>query len=336
MRVTIKDIALKAGLSVSTVSLVLNNKPSRLSQKTKKKVLQIAKEMSYTPNLIAVSLKSMRTKTIGLIVPDIRNDFYSTLAKGLEDICMDNAWNVILCNSNARHERELEYIEILYSKGVEGIVLAMTSPESVEGVKSSVEISKNIPLVLLDLSLVNSKINAVTMNHEKGGYMATHYLLTQGHRKIGCITGPQYLEGSYSRLSGYKRALSEYNIDVDKSLICTGDYTYDSGTRAVETLLKKDITAIFAFNDMMAYGVFNGLSNHGISVPDDISVIGYDDILFSKFVRPQLTTIHQPIYEMGRRAGEILVGITNGDLIPPVISEFEPHLVLRQSVKLLK
>ncbi len=335
MRTTIRDVAEKAGLSVATVSLVLNNKPSRISEATKEYVRKVAKEMDYRPSQLAVNLKKMRSNTIGLIVSDIRNSFYSSLAKGIEDKCRENGWNMILCNTNDLAEREKEYIEVLYSKGVEGIVLGMASTGSYETAKRSVELmhAKKIPFVLLDRSVVSDVCNAVVADHEKGGYAATRHLLELGHRRIACVTGPAYLEGSSSRLAGYRKAFKEFHVTVDESLIVPGEYTYESGVEAAEQLKEKDFSAVFAFNDMMTYGVCQGLRKQGKHIPDDVSVVGYDDSFFSQIFDVSLTMVRQPFYEMGKQAGEILIDIADHGRKQPSVVEFQSELIIRSSTK---
>ena len=332
MRTTIKDIASKTNLSVTTVSLVLNNKPSKISQKTRELVLATAREMNYMPNQLAVGLIKKRTKTLGLIVSDIRNDFFSSLAKGIEGECRRKGWTLILCNSNDYHDRDMEYINVLASKSVDGILYCMSIDSDYQNFKQSFDLLNHlhIPFVLLDRTYPLPYQAAVKMDHAQGGYLAAHHLIELGHRRIACVTGPHYLEDSISRLKGYQKALSEAGIPFDPSIIYEGSYDASSGESAVDSLLGKNFSAIFAFNDMMAFGVCRGLKRHGLSVPSDVSVVGYDDIFLAEALEVPLTTIKQPVGEMGCAATrKIIAMIENEPFAEDTL--FKPELIIRSS-----
>lgn len=332
MRTTIKDIAAKTNLSVTTVSLVLNNKPSKISQKTRELVLKTAREMNYRPNQLAVGLIKKRTKTLGLIVSDIRNDFFSSLAKGIEGECRRNGWTLILCNSNDHHDRDIEYINVLASKSVDGILYCMSIDSDYHNFKQSFDLLNelHIPFVLLDRTYPFPHLASVKMDHTLGGYLAAHHLIELGHRRIACVTGPHYLEDSYYRLDGYRKALNEAGIPFDSSIIFEGCYDAESGESAVSALLNKDFSAVFAFNDMMAFGVCRGLKKHGLSVPADISVVGYDDIFLAEALEVPLTTIKQPVGEMGSVATRKIIATIEDE---PFTEDtlFEPKLIIRNS-----
>lgn len=335
MRPTIKDIAAKTGLSVTTVSLVLNNKPSRISAETRELVFKTAKELKYRPNQAAVLLRSGESKTIGLIVPDIRNDFYGNLAKGVEDYCQQHDQAVILCNSTNSYEREREHLNILDSKGVDGIILTLSATGSLETTQKTIDKLTNsgIPFVMFDRSVVSVKSNIVSGDHFHGGYLATQHLLDLGHTKIACITGPSYLEGSASRFAGYQQALEERGIALDQSLVVASDYSFEGGFDAFDALYKKDFSAVFAFNDMMAFGALKNMESKGIRVPEDLSLVGYDDVFFSQIVNPPLTTIHQPAYEIGMQSAKVLLDINAGTVAPPYLKIYKPQLIVRGSTK---
>ncbi len=336
MKVTIKDIAKAAGLSPATVSLVLNNRPSRIAESTKERVLSIAHEMGYRPNSAAVSLRTNRSYTLGLIVPDIRNDYYATYARGMEDFCAEYGWNMIFCSTNNNLERERQAIEALCTKNVDGISLVATPSEEVKNnfiANRELILSMKIPLVQMDLTAYKKPINAVISDHEKGGYMATRHLIALGHRKIAFITGPFALEGCQSRLMGCKKAFEDYNIPWNDELIYKGNYSYASGLDGMDYLSDKDFTAVFAFNDLMACGVYKGLEKYSLSIPEDISVIGYDDHFVSSILGVPLTTIRQPIYEMGKESARILIHSTEEEVSEPVISKFDLKLIVRDSTR---
>lgn len=332
MRITLKDIAKETGLSTTSVSLILNNRPNKISEKTKELVLKTAKEMGYRPNQLAIGLIKKRTKTIGLIVPDIRNSFFSLLAKGIEDACQKNGWTMILCNTGENGVRDAESIRVLSSKGVDGIIYSM-SKDATETLPDTIALFKgyDIPFVMLDRFVPSIPAPIVTLNHEMGGFLAGSHLISLGHKRIACVTGPSILEDSRLRLVGFKRAMEENNIPFDESLLIEGNYQMDGGMEAAEKLTGKDFTAIFAFNDMMALGIYKSFSERGIKIPTDVSIIGYDDTFFSEFMEVPLTTIHQPIEKTGAAATDALIeAIESGKHIEP-FPFFEPKLIVRKS-----
>ncbi len=334
MRVTIKDIAKKTGYSVSTVSIALNKKEFRLPQKTRDEILKTAKEMGYVRNQTAISLRKKRSNTIGLIIPDIRNDFYATFAKGCEQTCSENGWGLIITNSDNHQEKESRYIDMLYQKNVAGIIMARASLYNEKPIDTFGQLKKlKIPHVLLDFS-GTSVSNVVSSDHELGGYLVTKHLLKLGHRKIACITGDLSLEGAKSRLNGYQKALQEAGIAYDKRLIYESDYTFETTREVVKKMDLGGFTAVFAFNDLMALAFENYVRENGYQVPRDFSVAGYDNTAISKIMYPSLTTVDQSVQKMGASASNILMDpdVENGR----VIKEFTPHLILRESTAQVK
>lgn len=333
MRTTIKDIASYTGFSVTTISLVLNGKAKKIPKQTKDIILEAAEHLNYHPNQIAVGLVKKRTNTIGLIISDVSNVFFSNLAKGVEDECRRQDWNLILCNTNDKHSRDISYIQVLADKGVDGILFCMALDSSKKKGMESVGLMDKlkIPFVMIDRYLEGARCCFVSVNHELGGYLATEYLLELGHRRIGCVTGPDVLEDSMARLTGYKKALAGHQIDFDASLLYHGNYDRESGVKGADILVDKGVTAIFAFNDMCAYGVYNRLKRMGKSVPGDISLVGYDNIFFSEILDVPLTSVEQPVYKMGVEAVRQLIdGIESGSCSEKSIL-FQPQLVVRES-----
>ncbi len=333
MRATIKDIAKMVGLSPASVSLVLNNKPCKISEASRERIKAAAKELHYRPNQIAQNLKSRQSNSIGLIVANIRNDFYSSFAKGVDESCRKNGKVLTICNSNFD---ELECLEIMYSRGVDGVIICLASTNGVEQIKLAVDsVEENgIPYFLLDKTVEREHSNFVLTDHKLGGYLATKHLIDNGHKKIACITGPSHIEGSKSRLRGYKKALEEAGITFDESIVIPGAYLYEDGYDNAQKITQmKDVTAIFTFNDMQAFGLYNRLKELGKSIPDDYSIVGYDDHLYASLTSPPLTTVNQPIYDMGVSVGEAISNLhVDGErVVPPII--FEPKLVIRDSVR---
>ncbi|SHK20449.1 LacI family DNA-binding transcriptional regulator [Hespellia stercorisuis] len=335
MRTTIKDIANHTGLSVTTISMVLNNKADSIPESTKEKVFKAVKELNYRPNQMAVGLVKRQSKTIGLILSDVSNSFFAMIAKAIEDGCHEHGWNLILCNTNNHHDREVAYIQALIDKSVDGIILCMARENTKKRLSETISIlnENHIPFVMLDRFSPQMDCGAVIVNHELGGYLAGKYLLDMGHRRIGCITGPNDLADSNDRTKGFEKALKEYSMKLDPSLMYEGDYDIDGGEKGTEYLMKKGVTAIFAYNDLTAYGVYRYAGRIGKKIPDDFSVIGYDDVTFSEIITPPLTTIRQPVYDMGIEAvRQVIKGIQQGDGKYERI-EFDPEIVIRFSVK---
>ncbi len=336
MRTTLKQIADAANVSVTIVSQVLNNKECRVSPEKRKLICETASRMNYRPNQLAVSLKRGTTNTIGLAISDIRNDFFACLAKGLEEECQKNNWNVILCNSNDSHEMDMKNLRMLTDMGVSGIVFGMASESTAQMAEECVDllIREHTPYLLLDRYIDTHTGGIISVDHAQGGFLAADYLLGKGHRHIACITGPSWLVDSQQRLSGVRKAFEKYGCQLDQRVITEGKYTYESGAEGMKKLLSSGlpIDAVFAFNDMMAIGAIQYLRENGYRVPEDISVMGYDDIFMDRFMETPLTTIRQPAEQMGRSAARQLIG---GNIEYQNNQEriiFQPELIERGTV----
>lgn len=337
-RTTIKDIANKAGVSVTTVSMVLNGKEHRIAQETKKKIIDIANELDYRPNQLAVGLITKRTNTLGLILPDISNSFFGELAKGAEKTASENAYNIILCNTNDTAEKDYEYLNILLDRGVDGVILVPSGrgmDETTPKVFSLLEQSQKA-LVLADRIKPGDRYVGVTLDQKAGGFLATDYLIQNGHKKIGCLTGPLGMLNAYLRYQGYRKALEQAGIKYNAKLVKEGNYHIEDGVKLSKELFHQGVTAIFASNDLMAYGVYQSAVKQGIKVPEELSVVGFDDIFFSQFAEVPLTTIHQPAYEIGKKAVEEVMGLINGNKKKNEKFIFEPELIIRDSVKSIR
>ncbi|EIV99403.1 LacI family DNA-binding transcriptional regulator [Thermoanaerobacter siderophilus] len=331
MAVTIKDIAKLANVSITTVSRVINNKSEGVSEETRNRILQLVKELGYQPNAIARGLVTKKTKTIGLIIPDISNPFFPDIARGVEDSAHIYGYNVFLCNTDDNLEKESEYINALKEKYVDGIIFTSSSIPKHEHITDLIK--SGIPVVIMDRRIDSEDIYGVFLDNYEGGYIATKYLIDLGHKRIGCITGPLYISNAIERLEGYKRALVDNEIEVDNRLIFEGDYKINSGIIGAEKLLEHEVTAIFASNDLMAYGAYKAIRSYGYKIPDDISVVGFDDIQLSQILEPQLTTIRQPAYDMGLTAARMLIKLIEGKKMNKKIANFRPQLIIRQSTK---
>lgn len=337
MRVTIKDVAEKVGLSKATVSLVLNRKETRISEETRLLVINTAEEMGYRPNKVALSLSKNNTKTVGLIIPDIRNSFFSDIAKGFEDEAYRFGYNVFFCTSDNNTERELQHIQALLDWGVDGIALDMAADFKYKGKKTFSLLEKSsVPIVLVDRNVGINRYVSVMIDNDIGAYEATSLLTKLGHRKIGCIAGALWLDCDTQRLNGYKRALADVGIPYDASLVKEASYQFSSGEAICRTLLDSNVSAIFAFNDLMAYGAMNALESMGLKVPQDISIVGFDDIFIPLARNNLLTSVVQPAYEMGRKSFSCLMDVINRHDATISSHIFKPQLILRESVAQFK
>lgn len=305
--ITIKEIATEAQVSIATVSMVLNKKDKKISETTREKILYIAQKYNYTPNTMARSLITKQTYTIGLVIPDIVNPFFPEIARGVEDKSSELGYSVIYCNTDDKIKREDKYINVLTEKMVDGIIFAHSSDRQ----KGFDSLDKcKVPIILIDRDYDNSNvIGRVIVENKEGAYTATSYLLERGYRNIAYIAGSATTATAIGRLEGYTQALADRNIIVKNNLIKVGEYKMQWGIEAVEQLLTENepIDGIFCGNDLIAIGAIKSLRERGLKVPEDVGIVGFDDIYLASMVEPPLTTIKQPNYEMGYKAAELLI-----------------------------
>lgn len=324
-----RHVAERANVSVTTVSHVINE-TRPVSDELRQRVLAAMDELGYQPNLLARSLRQGKTHTIGMIIPDNANPFFAEMSRGVEDTSFEQGYSVILCNSDSNLDKELLYANVLAEKRVDGIlfVAAGLSTERILDLQA-----RRMPLVVVDRDLPEAAVDSVLTDNAQGGWLATHHLVELGHHRIGCITGPSDITPSAERITGYRQALDESGIPVDKALIVRGDFQYDSGYQAASQLLQMDDppTAIFACNDLMAIGVMSAALKLGLHIPADLSVIGFDDVRLASFANPPLTTIVQPKYEIGVIATTMLLERMHDLEMPARRRVFETNLLVRQS-----
>ncbi|AHJ01716.1 TPA: substrate-binding domain-containing protein [Vibrio parahaemolyticus] len=332
---TMKDIAKLAGVSTSTVSHVIN-KTRFVSEEISERVNNAAKELNYyAPSALARSLKVNRTKTIGMLVTTSTNPFFGEVVKGVERSCYHKGYSLILCNTEGDNERMRQSINTLLQKRVDGLILMCSS---LEGERIDVfERYPDIPVVVMDWGPMLFTSDKIQDNSLRGGYLAAKYLIDCGHTEIGCITGPLIKHQAQMRYEGYKRAMNEAGLEFNANWIIESDFECEGGYQAFKKMAERGTlpSSIFVSNDMMAMGVINAANELGIKVPDDLSIIGYDDIHIAKFMSPSLTTIHQPKYRLGQAAVETLVRRLDDKSNEAQVVQLEPTLVVRNSVKLL-
>lgn len=332
---TMKDIAKLAGVSTSTVSHVIN-KSRYVSEEISVRVNSAAQQLNYRPSALARSLKVNRTKTIGMLVTTSTNPFFGEVVKGVERSCYHQGYNLILCNTEGDHERMRESINTLLQKRVDGLILMCSS---LEGERIEVfEQYPDIPVVVMDWGPMLFTSDKIQDNSLRGGYLAAKHLIDSGHTEIGCITGPLVKHQAQMRYEGYKRALNESGLDFNANWIIEADFECEGGFEAFNKMLAKGRlpSAIFVCNDMMAMGVINAANAKGIRIPEDISIIGYDDIHIAKFMSPSLTTIHQPKYRLGKAAVEALLNRLEKGATDAQVVQLEPTLVERATVRNIK
>lgn len=316
-------------MSVTTVSHVVNG-TRRVSDGLRQQVLTAVNELGYQPNALARSLRSKKTHTIGLVVPDSANPFFAEVARGIEDVSFEEGHSVILCNSDGDLRKELLYTDLLVEKQVDGI-LFVAAGFSAEHILRLLE--RRIPVVVVDREIPGVSVDSVLTDNEQGGWLATHHLIKLGHRRIGCITGPSDLTPSADRVTGYQRALQQSGLPVESELVVRGEFQSDSGYQAAHSLLgmKDPPAAVFACNDLMAVGVLGAAYERSLQVPDQLSVVGFDDIGLASFTNPPLTTVAQPKREMGALAARMLLDRMHDPELAPRRRLLETKLVVRRS-----
>jgi len=309
MKASIVDIAKKAGVSPATVSLVLNNKPNRISDETKRHVIRIAREANYSPNQIAVSLVTQRTSTIGLVMPSMENPFFWRILQGAERFAFAKGVALIICNGEERSEKYFRILDDLIRRRVDGIII-MPPNDINEGNNNDdmrkVFDSNTTPMLLVDRAVSNVFCDFIALDNHAAGVLGTEHLLLHGHTRIGLLSGPKNSYSADLRLRGFLDTMSKHGIEVSDEQIYYGDYETASGYAGGRHLLAQGVTSIFACNDFMAYGAYQCAMDMHISVPDRLSLIGIDNALGDRLPIP-ITTIRQPEAEMGEKACEVLL-----------------------------
>ncbi|MDT8860135.1 LacI family transcriptional regulator [Alkalihalobacillus sp. MEB130] len=332
MQPTIYDVAKKAGVSIATVSKVINNN-GRIGKDTRKKVLKIMEELNYHPSVLASGLTRKRTETIGVLIPDLANPFFAEITASMEERAHELGLSVVICSTNDSEEKEAKYISLLMRKKVDGCILAsrFTQVSLIENM-----IKQGIPVALTSQDIPSLNLNTVSVDDYKGGYQATAHLASLGHKKIATIA-EKNVRSSHERIKGYMDAMIEKGLAVEDTYIVEVEPTVKGGKEAAERLLTSEDppTAIFAGNDILAIGVSQGARACQLEIPNDFSVVGFDNTLLATICDPPLTTIAQPIQQIGRQIVDVLVSEINGELDYKQRIMLPPELVVRESTKKL-
>lgn len=331
MNITIYDVAREANVSMATVSRVVNGNPN-VKPATRKKVLSTIERLGYRPNAVARGLASKKTTTVGAIIPDISSIFFAELARGIEDIATMYNYNIILSNSDQNKEKELHLINTMLEKQVDGIVFmgGKIREEHVAQFKSA-----PVPVALAATIDESFTIPSVNIDYELAAYEAAKLLIEHGNAVPAFVTAQEETEVNNQKYKGYLRALEESGAALNDSYIIKGDYTYDSGIEALQQLMALDEkpTGIFVASDEMALGVIHGAQDMGIKVPEDLEVFGFDNTRLATMVRPELSTIAQPMYDIGAVAMRLLTKFMNKEEVAE-LNVILPHQIMeRDSTK---
>lgn len=332
--ITIRDVAKKAGVSISTVSRAFNNY-SDINSKTRENILKVSEELGYVPNIAARSLVSSKNYRLGILIEDydlvgLANQMTFEVVMSFKNAATRQGFETVLLTTTSDMQKSQRLDKLFYEKHLDGAF--------VMGLKMTDEYYKELkeigmPCVLLDINIKSPMVSCIGIDNVRGAFLATEYLIKNGHRNIAFINGSREAFVSYERLDGYHLALNKYNIPMQNLLVEYGDFTDKGAERAVEKLFDKsnDITAIFCASDLMAIGAINKLNELGLSVPEDVSIVGFDDIFAASFMSPKVTTIKQDRNKIGENAMNILLSSINRQKTDRLL--IEPELVIRETVK---
>jgi len=326
---TIYEVSELAGVSLATVSRVMN-KNAKVSDKTRIKVEVAMKELGYRPNSIAQSLASSRSNSIGILVSELHGPFFGQMMAGIESELRAAGKHVIITTGHSEEDKEKDGIEFLIGRNCDALII------HVEAVSDDylIELSKGkTPIFLISRHIEDLKENCISLDNELGGYLATKKLVEQGHKNIAYISGPQFKADASNRLVGHKRALAEYDIQFYEDLLYIGDFKETGGSEGLKHFIDKKLTfsAVVCANDEMASGVLKYAREHGFELPEQLSIMGYDNVIFANYLYPKLTTIDNPINEMGHMAAKLVLKNVYQKKLD-IKHIFEPSLVNRNSV----
>lgn len=327
---TIKDVAKEAGVSVATVSRVINKSP-KASQNSIDAVTQAMSKLGYRPNAAARALVSQSTNTIGVLVGDVSDPFFGTLVKSVDNVARENGKHILIGNGYHNADDERRALDLLANSRCDALVIHAKGLSDEELIAYAKEVKG---LVLINRHIPELAERCISLDNRKGAFLATEYLIRHGHRKIACIASSHDIEDTDERLQGYQSALKEHGIELSKSYVEYGEPNSDGGEVAMTNLLTKslEITGVVAYNDYMAAGALATLEQNGIDVPQQVSMVGFDDGLIARFVHPGLTTIRYPIEMMAERATRLALALSHNEKVEDETIIFSPTLVRRDSV----
>ncbi len=326
---TIKEVSRLAGVSISTVSRVLNDTVP-VADETKRRVLNAVQKLDYQPNAFARGLVTNRSGGVGVTVNDLSSPYFGTLLKGVEEVIEEAGMHLIVASGHAKAETERRAVEFLKQRRTDALIIHSEELPDADLLNWA---KGDIPILVIGRYIAELAKSCVYLDNETGGRLATRHLLEKGHRRIAHITGPLSIHDSRERLVGYRRALEEAGLNYEEDFVVEADFMEAGGQIATKRLLERklDFSAIFVANDQMAVGVLQTLREAGLRVPEDISLVGFDDVLLARYLYPALTTIRQPLFEMGQAAAKLALAALDGKEMG-VRRKFEPELIVRKSV----
>jgi LacI family transcriptional regulator len=326
---SISDVAREAGVSIFTVSAVVNNK-THVRRNFRERVERAIQKLNYRPNLIARSLIKQRTQTIGMVVPDIANPFFPMVVRGAEDAALKQGYNLLLCNSDDSLEKEESAIELLLSKRVDGILLTKAAGDFSPALRQMIK-DVNIPFVMVMRTYPQLTKDAVITDDYQGAYEAVCHLARSGRRRIGLISGPLKVSNAKERWRGFRDALQVSNLPYDPGLVVEGDYRIESGFRAGHSLLSHRPDGVYVANHLMTIGLLQAVDEMGLRCPEDFGLVSFDDYPWLGVFRPRLTTVELPKLQLGTEATELLIQRITGHPGKPVLKKLSPELRIRES-----
>jgi len=327
---SIRKVSKVAGVSVATVSRTMSH-PDRVRKETREKVLEAIKAVGYRPNMMARNFRAKKAFAVVVLVPNIANPFFSRVIRGIEQGAQAEGYAVLLGDTQGLKEREAEYISLVSSRQADGVIQLSANVDGVLDILGDVD--GPVPLVNACECAVNPPCPTIRIDNVAAAQKAMNHLVSLGHERIGIVLGPSDSPLTIDRLKGYKLALKEHKLPFDKRLVVSGDFSLGSGRRAVASLsaVNKPPTAIFCCNDEMAIGAMHRVKTDGFRVPEDISIIGFDDIEFASYVDPALTTISQPTEELGKVAFAVLLDLLEGRKPEQMEFVLPTELIVRES-----
>ncbi|GGX55774.1 LacI family DNA-binding transcriptional regulator [Saccharospirillum salsuginis] len=329
---TIKEVSELAGVSQATVSRVMNGS-DRVTEATKRRVMDAMKTLGYHPKAAAQSLASNRTNSIGMVVSELQGPFYGPMMAGVEEVMRKAHKHLIIAAGHGEEHTEREAIEFLINRQVDGLILLVERLDD----DYLLALNERVPLFLINHHIQGLHDRTIWLDNELGGYRATRYLIDQGHERIACITGQMWKQDAQERLQGYQRAMAEAGIEVRDEWIVNSYFELEGGIEAFHTLMERDTgcTAVLACNDELAFGVLEAADDAGIKLPEQLSVMGFDNVLTARYVQPKLTTMNFPMYEMAQASARmVMTAVYEKQQTEEAV--FEPTLVERQSVRSLR
>jgi LacI family transcriptional regulator len=326
---SISDVARESGVSIFTVSAVVNNK-SHVGKTLRERVENAIRKLNYRPNLIARSLIKQKTQTIGMIVPDIANPFFPMVVRGAEDAAQKQGYNLLLCNSDDNLEKEETAVELLLSKRVDGILLTKAAGDFRPSLRQMIK-DVSVPFVLVMRTYPQLTRDAVISDDYQGAYEAVCHLARAGRRRIALISGPLKISNAKERWRGFRDALEANGLPYDPDLVAEGDYRIESGFRAGHSLLSRRPDGIYVANHLMTVGLLKAVDEMGLKCPEDFGLVSFDDYPWLGVFRPRLTTVELPKHQLGSEAAELLIQRIGGNHGKPVLKKLLPELRIRES-----